>query len=402
MASRRNQILKTCRSICVKVACVVFGWWVETALSNTLKNIFLGEPQVVEKETVDHKHEVPSESASLTAMLGLGTFTISLFLSALVSTSSRCFPDHISELVVGGCSLIPAWAWKGFINDSITALNLSGPIEDSVFALCAALAGGFLDVTAELSMRFLEKDGFLYKALTPMTTCFILGVAYAINNVLYACLPVLVDDTVASQRLLANGVYAILMTLFVIFVLSKLNAHIEEHVKQDTAMLPLGMDMGILFILKSEAFILGWAWQGVVDTILAMEAVSPFWSAIIITLVNIVVLSLLSIANVSGSRVDMAVTAAALNVAWAWMAFCAASTGGKVLPLYALWAIGLFEATVGMVFALLAEFFLYKLQSPEEEDLPLVAGARQSGQPQCAGGILKMCQRSPQAVAASK
>jgi len=327
---------------------------------------------------------------NVSVLQAISAFLLTLIIFSLIlvatATCSRFvhgaewIPERLRGTYSSGLSFIPAWQWKNVVSALMVAC-LGGAASERSPYLVAAVVLIICGLTAAIQMLLEnwasaeEETSLAFQIFNGLRTSLGLGIGFAVN--------VLVHAVGGSSMKVpwVMTVYVISLTLAVATLKYKCTPMVAS---MKDIWSPL-LCRSLTFSLLASNFVVGWAWKGMIDMIIAATMhegiLWHLFAALLITLCLSCCVVAITAAATSPAFAgtpgleDLCMLACAMNVGWAWagfaMAFLRFYGDGKALGIGQMWLFTLAAVTSVSLAAMVIDMGLRQVRplDPEEEKL---------------------------------
>jgi hypothetical protein len=262
----------------------------------------------------DYKDQTVLSNKSMSKLAGLVIFGLFVLATASIMLQvNRIYP--LSGSVDAGLAMIPAWAWKNFIERDMTWNDPDLPAWastaiNSSLALLAALCSAALQLLSEWCLKRAKEDTLVYTYMQQLGASLGLGCGFAVNRIF--------KTAFASRwsKVWFQMVYAGTLTLILPPAQTLARQALGDRLQRR---LPRKL---CNFLILSFNFLLSWAWKGLIDAIfLKVYPVGIFMEAVWITVLGSTVAFSASHSTNTRFR-EGAMLVSGMNIGWQWLDWC--------------------------------------------------------------------------------
>lgn len=346
-----------------KGSATIIGWMLKKGLVLSLTGLVLQQGATLTPESTGDT-AVPKQSEGLTTvLLHLLAFLLLLIIAAVASMRIGASQMHLraKAAYTAGLALIPGWAWKDAVSTFITfatkrrlmqdeGLGKAPPLFNAALALLVTLTAAVVQILADWCLANASETGLAHHVLQMLRGSLALGVGFAFNNIFKSFF-----SSVWSQvwfQLVYLAAIALVIPVLQVFLKKEALNESSRKAPEDRYVL---LDRMAAFTIKAGDFIIGWAFKGLLDALLAPLMHDTVWKQLIATLIVTLVCSaivvIVTFVPVPDTVQNLGSLVSGMCAGWSWSDFAAALYGDKNLGFLLLW---LYIFSVILVVALVA------------------------------------------------
>jgi hypothetical protein len=311
--------------VSAKVIATIVGWLIMDSMKLTLLNVLWSTRVLVRKKETDVGIKVSEWVAEPAngSNNGLVSLCFMLYLGALFSTAAYALHvrqvHHLHGTLVGSAlTMIPAWAWKDFVNRFILLSTRAdrtglGSVLHAVFLACITvmLSAGLQLFADKYLDRTTRRPTLIRVSMYLLAGSLGLGCGYAVNYIFKS----------SFEGIWGDVSFQLVYTSVLTFVLPR----VQQVVRERTSGINCQFSRRFCdFMVLSGNFLLSWAWKGLVDAAfveLAGQPVGGLAEPLTVTVVGPVAVFAAARSPRQRLREGVALVVG-MNIGWAWLDWC--------------------------------------------------------------------------------